>query len=40
MPDDVRAAYREGEEAVVRLFMGMVALYQEQEARPQELEAR
>ena len=40
MPDEVRAAYREGEEAVVRLVMGMVALYQVQEARIQELEAR
>jgi transposase len=40
IPDDVRAAYCEGEEAVVRLFMGMVALYQKQEARLQELEAR
>jgi len=27
MPDDVRAAYREGEEAVVRLVMGLLALY-------------
>jgi transposase len=40
MPDEVRAAYREGEEAVVRLVMGMVALYQVQEARIQALEAR
>lgn len=40
MPDDVRAAYREGEEAVVRLVMGLLALYQVQEARIQELEAR
>ena len=40
MPDEVRAAYREGEETVVRLFMGLVELYQVQEARIQELEAR
>ena len=33
MPDEVRAAYREGEEAVVRLFMGLVARVQELEAR-------
>jgi transposase len=39
-PDEVRAAYREGEEAVVKLFMGLVAKYQEQEARIQGLEAR
>jgi transposase len=32
-PDEVRAAYREGEEAVVRLFMGLVARVQELEAR-------
>ena len=38
-PDEVRAAYREGEEAVVRLFIGMVELYHVQEARLQELEA-
>ena len=39
-PDEVRAAYREGEEAVVRLFMELVAMYQMQEARIQALEAR
>ena len=39
-PDEVRAAYREGEEAVVKLFMGLVVLYQEQEARIRDLEAR
>lgn len=32
-PDEVRAAYREGEEAVVLLFMGLVARIQELEAR-------
>jgi transposase len=32
-PDEVRAAYREGEEAVVRLFMVLVARVQELEAR-------
>jgi transposase len=36
----VRTAYHEGEEAVVKLFMGLVGLYQVQEARIQELEAR
>ena len=39
-PDEVRAAYREGEEAVVKLFMGLEAMYQVQEARIRELEAR
>ena len=39
-PDEVRAAYYEGEEAVVKLFMGLVASYQGLEARIQELEAR
>ena len=38
--DEVRTAYREGEEAIVRLFIGLVELYQMQEARLQELEAR
>jgi phage FluMu protein Com len=38
-PDEVRAAYREGEEAVVKLLMGLVAMYQVQEARIRELEA-
>ena len=33
MPDEVRAAYREGEEAVVQLFIGLVARIQELEAR-------
>jgi len=33
MPDEVRAAYREGEEAVVMLFMGLVARIEELEAR-------
>jgi transposase len=33
MPDEVRAAYREGEEAVVQLFTGLVARIQELEAR-------
>jgi transposase len=33
MPEEVRAAYREGEEAVVLLFMGLVAKIQELEAR-------
>ena len=32
-PDEVRAAYREGEEAVVKLFMGFVAKMEELEAR-------
>ena len=32
-PDEVRAAYREGEEAVVKLFMGLVARIEELEAR-------
>ena len=32
-PDEVRAAYGEGEEAVVKLFMGLEAMYQELEAR-------
>jgi len=31
--DEVRAAYREGEEAVVLLFVGLVAKVQELEAR-------
>ncbi len=31
--DEVRAAYREGEEAVVKLFMGLVARIEELEAR-------
>jgi len=39
-PEEVRAAYREGEEAVVKLFMGLEAKYQELEARIKELEAR
>ena len=39
-PDEIRAAYREGEEAVVKLFMGLEAKYQELEARIKELEAR
>ena len=39
-PDEVRAAYREGEEAVVMLFMGLMAAYQVQETRIRELEAR
>ena len=39
-PEEVRAAYREGEEAVVRLVIELVALYQEQEARIRDLEAR
>jgi len=38
--DEVRAAYREGEEAVVKLLMGLVAMYQVQEVRIRELEAR
>lgn len=32
-PDEVRAAYREGEEAVVMLFMGLIAKIYEVEAR-------
>ncbi len=32
-PDEVRAAYREGEEAVVKLFIGLVARIEELEAR-------
>ena len=39
-PEEVRAAYHEGEEAVVKLFMGLVAAYHGLEARVQELEAR
>jgi transposase len=39
-PEEVRAAYRAGEEAVVILFMQLVAAYQLQEARIQALEAR
>jgi transposase len=39
-PEEVRAAYREGEEAVVILFMRLVTMYQEQEVRIRELEAR
>lgn len=39
-PDEVRAAYREGEEAVVKLFIGLEAKYQELEARIKELEGR
>jgi hypothetical protein len=31
--DEVRAAYREGEEAVVKLFIGLVAGIEELEAR-------
>ena len=38
-PDEVRAAYGEGEEAVVKLFMGLEAMYQELEAKIKELEA-
>jgi hypothetical protein len=46
-PDEVRAAYREGEAAVVKLLMGVMAKYkgleamsQAQDARIKELEAR
>jgi transposase len=39
-PDEVRVAYREGEEAVMKLVMGLEALYQVLEARIKELEAR
>ena len=39
-PDEVRAAYREGEEAVVKLFIELEGKYQELEARIKELEAR
>jgi transposase len=39
-PEEVRATYRQGEEAVVTLVAGMVVLYQAQEARIQVLEAK
>ena len=32
-PEEARAAYREGEEAVVKLFMGLEAMYEVLEAR-------
>lgn len=38
--NEVRATYRQGEEAVVILVAGLVALYQAQEARIQALEGR
>jgi transposase len=40
LPDEMQDAYREGEEAVAKLFKRLMALIQEQAVRIQELEAR
>jgi transposase len=40
MPNEVRAAYREGEESVARLVKGLMALIQEQSAQIQEQAVR